>query len=85
MRRLNDVEHEWIDSWTVEEAVAVWEFCELMKENLWRRHGLALCDEFVAELDDEDAADEPDDGGVGARDGHGEENLELPFEDAAPL
>lgn len=71
MKTLNKVEAEWIESWTVEEAIAVNEFCTLMQDYLWRLDEIAL-DEHVLERE-----------GLGDPRyvGDHEQNLELPFDD----
>lgn len=33
-----------IGSWSAEQAIAVYEFCTLVQEGLWRRHARALFD-----------------------------------------
>jgi len=74
MRRLDRIEREWIDSWTVEEAVAVYEFCTMMQDHLWQRHEIALSEQvFEREYGDERTG-EP-------HDREPEHNLDLPLDE----
>ena len=73
MKTLNRLEREWIESWTVEEAVAVYEFCTMMQDHLWQQHELALSEHIL----EREGRGEPD----YLRDREGEQNLDLPFDD----
>jgi len=73
MRQLNRYEREWIDSWTVEEALAVYEFCHLMQEHLWSHHRIAFSDHVF----DPEATGDSRDKGEQTQ----EQSLELPFDD----
>lgn len=73
MSQLNRYEREWIESWTVEQALAVYEFCHLMQDYLWHHHQIALSDHLF----DPEATDESCHTGEQSQ----EQNMELPFDD----
>jgi len=46
MKQLNAAETDWIESWTIEEALAIYEFCTLMQDHLWRLHEVDITERF---------------------------------------
>ncbi len=73
MKKLDRIEREWIESWTVEEAVAVYEFCTMMQDHLWQQHEIALNEHIL----EREGRHDPD----YVLDQDRQQNLTLPFDD----
>ena len=66
-----------LDDWTIEEALAIYDFCARMTDVLWASHGDELLERMLQR---------PDHGGFVLTSCAGtEENLELPFDDEPPF
>ena len=77
MKKLNRIEREWIESWTVEEAVAIYEFCTMMQDHLWLHHEIALSEHIF----EREGRGDPS----YVREQECEQNLDLPFNDDIPF
>jgi len=69
MKQLNAAETDWIESWTIEEALAIYEFCMLTQDHLWRLHEIDITERFF------DTAPNP------YSENYIDKNLELPLDD----